>query len=129
MHAKEANRARAVTTEVGRNANLNVTENEWKLVVTVKGEDIPIALKKEGDRFVATSGNGKRVSLEDNFTLADSVVNAKSDSNTAVVQLINRQADGTLRIRYKGRQRLKMFSNVQIHEITKTLQALPSMSA
>ena len=102
MHAKEANRARAVTTEVGRNANLNVTENEWKLVVTVKDEDIPIALKKEGDRFGATSGNGKRVSLEDNFTLADSVVNAKSDSNTAVVQLINRQADGTLRIRYKG---------------------------
>ena len=107
MHAKEANRARAILTSEGRNANMDVAENEWKLVVTVRGEDIPIALKKEGGRFVATSGSGKRVSLDDNFTLADSVVNAKSDSNTAVVQLINRQADGTLRIRYKGLQRFR----------------------
>ena len=49
MHAKEAIRASTVLNDGGE-TRANTTVNEWKLVVTVKDEDIPIALKKEGNR-------------------------------------------------------------------------------
>ena len=62
--------------------------------------------RKKGDRYIAKSGS-KTLSLKDNFSLADSVVEAEMDGKTSVVQLINRHANGTLRIRYKGEKALK----------------------
>ncbi|TRY77275.1 hypothetical protein TCAL_10366 [Tigriopus californicus] len=100
MHSKEANRARqTLNNYVIKNEESNL--DEFDLMVTVKGEDIPVHMTRDGARFVAKSG-GKTLALLDNFQLSDSVVKATFDEKVSVVQLIGRQADGTLRIRYKG---------------------------
>lgn len=101
MHSKEANRARqTLNNYVIKNEESNL--DEFDLMVTVKGEDIPVQMTRDGARFVAKSG-GKTFALLDNFQLSDSVVKANFDGKISVVQLIGRQADGTLRIRYKGK--------------------------
>jgi propionyl-CoA carboxylase alpha chain len=98
MYCKEQERAFAPNM----NGNVVTVPKESSLIVSVGGKDIFIQLKKSNEKYVAVFESGTTLRLKDNFRLADSVVHAETDCMTSVVQLISRQADGTLRIRYKG---------------------------
>ena len=104
MHAKEALRSRQILNVEKSSLVKDLKEETWNLVVKVKeGINIPIKLTKRGDDYIAeSSADGSTHTLKDDFKLTDSFVKAQFGDETQVVQLINRQANGVLRIRFKG---------------------------
>merc|ERR1712133_183128 len=71
------------------------------LVVGVKGESVALQVTKGAGSYTVSGPHGS-VGVLDNFTLADTVMEAIVDDKTVVTQLIARDASGGLRIRYKG---------------------------
>jgi len=73
----------------------------WDLEVTIKDESFPLSVRKRNGSYrVSIGGNTQEV--VDNFTLADSVIDTTVNGDRVVVQLKDRKADGTLKIRYHG---------------------------
>jgi len=99
MWAKEAQRAGVRLNDTAIR-NKRVT-NSWDLVADVKGVKVPVSLTKGNGSYLARSGTS-RLEIEDNFKLSDSVVSTSVNGTPVVVQLIGREANGSLRIRYKG---------------------------
>merc|ERR1711936_319897 len=71
------------------------------LVISVKGESVAVQVTKGAGSYTVSGPHGS-VNVLDNFTLADTVMEAVVGDSTAVTQLIARDASGGLRIRYKG---------------------------
>jgi len=99
MWAKENQRA-AVRLNDTAIRNKRVI-NSWDLVADVKGVKVPVSLSKGSGSYLARCGDS-RLEIEDNFNLSDSVVSTSVNGNPVVVQLISREANGSLKIRYKG---------------------------
>lgn len=74
----------------------------WSFVVSLAGKDVPVYVDFGKGGFLATVAGSEPVKVEDNFNLADSVVQATLNDESTAVQLISRQANGQLRIRYHG---------------------------
>ncbi len=73
----------------------------WDLEVTIKGESFPLTIVKRNSSY-RISINGTTQEVADNFSLADSVIDTTVNGDRVVVQLKDRKADGTLKIRYHG---------------------------
>ena len=73
----------------------------WELEVTIKGESFPLTIVKRNGSY-RISVNGSTQEVVDNFSLADSVIDTTVNGDRVVVQLKDRKADGTLKIRYHG---------------------------
>jgi len=98
-HIKESLRAQVrLTDTLVRNAR---TTSSWALEVNVKGEDIPVTVYKRSHSYRAVFDDAT-LEVEDNFTLADSVIDTTVNGVNVVVQLKQRKPDGALKIRYKG---------------------------
>lgn len=69
--------------------------------VQVKDSRVNVEIVKDSDVFIATV-EGQRIRVPDNFTLADLVVSPELNGTKTVVQLIGRQPNGTMTIRYHG---------------------------
>ncbi len=97
IHAKEALRANILLNQDRTPGGLS----KWELLVKVKGLEVPVLLTKRGDNFIAEV-NGNQLTIKDDFTLNDLVVETDVDDRKAVFQLIAKKPNGTLRIRFKG---------------------------
>jgi len=99
VHCKEQERAR-----------VRLNEKKVKAVRPAKPIDLVVGVKEESVALQVTKGVGSytvsgphgSVEVLDNFTLADTVMEAVVGDKTVVTQLIARDASGGLRIRYKG---------------------------
>jgi len=99
MHCKEQERARVRLTDTKVKAVR--APRPVEVVVGVKGEEVGVQVTKGEGSYTVTGPHGV-LKVEDNFTLADPVVEAMVGEERVVAQLIRRDASGGLRIRYKG---------------------------
>merc|ERR1719239_1897294 len=98
-HVKELLRANTLLNEKGVKNRRQQTS--WKLEVEVKGESFNVVvLKKPASYRVVFEDSTQEV--QDNFNLADSVIDTTVNGDSIVVQLKERRPDGSLKIRYKG---------------------------
>jgi len=98
-HVKELLRATTLLNEKGVKNRREQTS--WKLEVEVKGESFNVVvLKKPASYRVVFEDSTQEV--QDNFNLADSVIDTTVNGDSIVVQLKERRPDGSLKIRYKG---------------------------
>eukprot|EP00088_Acartia_fossae_P029981 TRINITY_DN3091_c0_g1_i11.p1 TRINITY_DN3091_c0_g1~~TRINITY_DN3091_c0_g1_i11.p1 ORF type:complete len:720 (-),score=177.06 TRINITY_DN3091_c0_g1_i11:707-2866(-) len=98
-HVKESQRARARLNDTTMKNRQN--PSTWDLEVTIKGESFPVSVTKRQTSYTIAIG-GSTQEIVDNFTLADSVIDTTVNGDRVVVQLKERKADGTLKIRYHG---------------------------
>jgi len=98
-HIKEALRAQVRLTDTDVKNSRPI--RSWELEVSVKGENIPVTVYKRSNSYRAVFADGT-LEIADNFTLADSVIDTTVNGNNVVVQLKQRNPDGSLKIRYKG---------------------------
>jgi propionyl-CoA carboxylase alpha chain len=106
IFCKDQIRSRTILNEA-EVKNQRRTVKNWDLLINIKGRDVKVSVKTlAGGDFEASldvDGEKKVVVVKDNFTLADSCIDAIIDGHKShVIQLIARYPDGSLRIRYKG---------------------------
>jgi len=99
VHCKEQERARVRLNE--KKVKAVRPAKPVDLVVGVKVESVALQVTKGAGSYTVTGPHGS-VEVLDNFTLADTVMEAVVGEKTVVTQLIARDASGGLRIRYKG---------------------------
>jgi len=99
VHCKEQERARVRLNE--KKVKAVRPAKPIDLVVGVKGESVALQVTKGVGSYTVSGPHGS-VEVLDNFTLADTVMEAVVGDKTVVTQLIARDASGGLRIRYKG---------------------------
>jgi len=99
VHCKEQERARVRLNE--KKVKAVRPAKPIDLVVGVKGESVALQVSKGVGSYTVSGPHGS-VEVSDNFTLADTVMEAVVGDKTVVTQLIARDASGGLRIRYKG---------------------------
>jgi len=99
VHCKEQERARVRLNE--KKVKAVRPPKPVDLVISVKGESVAVQVTKGVGSYTVSGPHGS-VNVLDNFTLADTVMEAVVGDSTVVTQLIARDASGGLRIRYKG---------------------------
>merc|ERR1712156_1322425 len=99
VHCKEQERARVRLNE--KKVKAVRPPKPVDLVISVKGESVAVQVTKGAGSYTVSGPHGS-VNVLDNFTLADTVMEAVVGDSTVVTQLIARDASGGLRIRYKG---------------------------
>jgi len=99
VHCKEQERARVRLNE--KKVKAVRPAKPIDLVVGVKGDSVALQVTKGVGSYTVSGPHGS-VEVLDNFTLADTVMEAVVGDKTVVTQLIARDASGGLRIRYKG---------------------------
>jgi len=102
IHCKDQTRSRTILNEAERR-----TIKVWDLLVQIKGRDVNVSVKTlpcgNFEASVDVDGEKKVCKVDNNFTLADSCIDAVIDGEKSnVIQLIARHPDGSLRIRFKG---------------------------
>lgn len=104
LHSKEIQRSRVQLNK--EKSTLVKTDNTWNLVVRLSEDvDVKVHVTKKDDNYVVKfESSSESYVIKDSFTLSDNVISIPldHDEDPLTVQLINRQANGVLRIRYKG---------------------------
>lgn len=93
-------RSRQFTNEP--DAMLSPPVSQWSLAVTLAEQKIPCRVQLDAQGNFSVDAGGQKMNIKGDFSLAAPVVEAQVDQETHIVQLINKQANGGLRIRFKG---------------------------
>ncbi|XP_037074960.1 propionyl-CoA carboxylase alpha chain, mitochondrial-like [Pollicipes pollicipes] len=98
VHVKHQRRSVAVT---GHHA-LQPTPTAWDLVVLCGAAgDVPCAVRQTGAGFEVTCGE-HQLTMADDFTLAEPVMNLTINGQREMVQLVRRGLKGDARLRFRG---------------------------
>lgn len=102
LWVKNEMRSRIFSNEQGANAVLSKPVTHWSLVVTLVGTKIPVTITLNDDGHFTALVDGQEFNIKDSFDMASPVIETVIGSETHTVQLISKEANGSLRIRYKG---------------------------
>jgi len=83
-------------------AMLQSVPTEWSLSVNLANEKILCEIRSSDDGYFSIAIGARELKLKDNFNLSASVIKAELEHETHCVQLIAKQPNGSMRIRYKG---------------------------
>jgi len=81
---------------------LKSVSKTWSLSVNLAEQKIACQITTTDDGHFSVSAGGRELKLKDNFNLSAPVIKAELEHETHFVQLINKQPNGNMRIRYKG---------------------------
>lgn len=74
----------------------------WSLSVNLANQKVACQITTTDDGYFTASTGGRELKLKDNFNLSAPVIKAELEDETHFVQLIAKQPNGNMRIRYKG---------------------------
>lgn len=72
------------------------------MVAKVKKNSVPVHVRKIDNNFLCRSGD-RKVTVDDNFTLADAMVKTNFNGKETIIQLIDKHPNGTYTIRFHGK--------------------------
>ncbi|KAK3863470.1 hypothetical protein Pcinc_030775 [Petrolisthes cinctipes] len=126
IHVKDSERSRCFTGPHQTTSNTTTVPSTYSLVAMFADLEIPCTVTCSPSSYQVNI-DGETVTVDKNFNLATSLIEANIDGSQETVQLINLGAAGEIRIRYKGTAFQSRVLNDSSHRLLSLIPEKPKI--